>query len=448
MLHSPVFVLDEELSPQSPKEATSHRIFNLRSRSKVLGRSTLSELGCNQFSKLPFDMTFTATTLLFDSSLPLYTEPKLPDPIKLVVENPSVAKCRSCEEGSAPENLLIAIDKKLKFFKCPISSDMLPSKLVYPMDKVSREERFHMEDGIYPVKLFVKRYNFSSFLREPSSFGIMPISLFVDKSKYLSSVQLVKLMGISLINALSHRERFCNLYKRPNSAGISPWKLLLLRLRFLKKESLSFGDSTEQASPIPNSEIIAFSSLGCIEINSSKLISSATAVAGCLLPVSISKTRIPKEYTSPCVDTSEPVPYSDMCCYMINALFRTFIATSLSSDSILPLYTEPKLPDPIKFTMENPSVTLCRFRYDTMASWSIVGEVEEDVLFLFLLHSEMPPQSLLLPAIDIALAFLKTPSVGTSPSNILKETFKYSRTEMFCKPVGIEPDKLFCDRSR
>ncbi|KAJ1431188.1 hypothetical protein SESBI_07430 [Sesbania bispinosa] len=61
---------------------------------------------------------------------------------------------------------------------------------------------------------------------------------------------------------------------------------------------------------------------------------------------------------------------------------------------------------------------------------------------------EIPPQRLLFPITVKALAFRKTPSVGTSPSNMLKETFKYSRKEMFCRPLGIDPDKRFRDRSK
>ena len=41
--------------------------------------------------------------------------------------------------------------------------------------------------------------------------------------------------------------------------------------------------------------------------------------------------------------------------------------------------------------------------------------------------SGTPPQSLLLPFNDTALAFLKTPLVGTSPSKWLKERFQYPK---------------------
>ncbi|KAF7836107.1 putative LRR receptor-like serine/threonine-protein kinase [Senna tora] len=63
-------------------------------------------------------------------------------------------------------------------------------------------------------------------------------------------------------------------------------------------------------------------------------------------------------------------------------------------------------------------------------------------------NSNIPPQSLLLPVTDIALALRKTPWFGTSPSNLLKETFKYSNIGKFCRPFGIGPDKLFRDRSK
>ncbi|RHN55565.1 hypothetical protein MtrunA17_Chr5g0419231 [Medicago truncatula] len=61
---------------------------------------------------------------------------------------------------------------------------------------------------------------------------------------------------------------------------------------------------------------------------------------------------------------------------------------------------------------------------------------------------EIPPQSLLFPVTANALAFPKTPSLGTSPSNMLKETFKYSKTEIFCRTLGIDPVNRFLDRSK
>ena len=77
------------------------------------------------------------------------------------------------EEGSIPENLFSTIAKALKLVNFSISSDMLPSKLLYATDRISREERFQMEAGIFPVKLFVNKLNFSRLLREPSSVGIL-----------------------------------------------------------------------------------------------------------------------------------------------------------------------------------------------------------------------------------------------------------------------------------
>ena len=59
--------------------------------------------------------------------------------------------------------------------------------------------------------------------------------------------------------------------------------------------------------------------------------------------------------------------------------------------------------------------------------------------------SEIPPQSLPLPATNIVLAFLKPTLVGTLPSNILKDKFKYVRRERLCNVVGMVPDKLFHD---
>ena len=59
-----------------------------------------------------------------------------------------------------------------------------------------------------------------------------------------------------------------------------------------------------------------------------------------------------------------------------------------------------------------------------------------------------PPQSLAFPITDIALAFLKTPSVGTSPSISLNERFNFFKEGSFSKTFGIEPDRLFLETSR
>jgi hypothetical protein len=59
----------------------------------------------------------------------------------------------------------------------------------------------------------------------------------------------------------------------------------------------------------------------------------------------------------------------------------------------------------------------------------------------------IPPQSLSLPVNETLLAFWKMPSNGTSPSNLLKEALNHSNAELFCNSCGIEPDKLFRDRS-
>ena len=60
----------------------------------------------------------------------------------------------------------------------------------------------------------------------------------------------------------------------------------------------------------------------------------------------------------------------------------------------------------------------------------------------------MPPQSLLFPTTDIAFTFLKTPPVGTSPSILLNEMFKYFKNESLSRPFGINPDKLFRKTSK
>ena len=60
----------------------------------------------------------------------------------------------------------------------------------------------------------------------------------------------------------------------------------------------------------------------------------------------------------------------------------------------------------------------------------------------------MPSQSLVFPINDIALVFLKIPLIGTSPSKLLNEIFKYSRKGRFSIPSGMDLDRLFCKTSR
>ena len=55
----------------------------------------------------------------------------------------------------------------------------------------------------------------------------------------------------------------------------------------------------------------------------------------------------------------------------------------------------------------------------------------------------IPPQSLAFPINDIAFVFLKTPSVGTSPSKLLNERFNFSKRGSFSKAFGMDPDRLF-----
>ena len=52
-----------------------------------------------------------------------------------------------------------------------------------------------------------------------------------------------------------------------------------------------------------------------------------------------------------------------------------------------------------------------------------------------------PPQSLVFPFTDIALACLKISSIGTSPSISLNERFNFFRHGSFSKPFGVDPDR-------
>ena len=58
------------------------------------------------------------------------------------------------------------------------------------------------------------------------------------------------------------------------------------------------------------------------------------------------------------------------------------------------------------------------------------------------------PQSLVFSIIDITLAFLKSPSVGTSPSISLNVRFNFFKEGRFSKTFGIETNKLFLETSR
>ena len=59
----------------------------------------------------------------------------------------------------------------------------------------------------------------------------------------------------------------------------------------------------------------------------------------------------------------------------------------------------------------------------------------------------MPPQSLPFPLMKVALMFLKTPSIGTSPSKWLKDRFKNFKKTNCSKNFGIWPDKLLLEGS-
>ena len=60
----------------------------------------------------------------------------------------------------------------------------------------------------------------------------------------------------------------------------------------------------------------------------------------------------------------------------------------------------------------------------------------------------IPPQSLLFSVIDVALTFSKTHLVGSPPSILLNESFKYFRNEIFTGHFGINPVKLFHETSK
>ncbi|TYJ16538.1 hypothetical protein E1A91_A10G261300v1 [Gossypium mustelinum] len=59
----------------------------------------------------------------------------------------------------------------------------------------------------------------------------------------------------------------------------------------------------------------------------------------------------------------------------------------------------------------------------------------------------MPPQSLLFPSTNVALAFLKIPPLGITPSKLLKERFKYLKAPNLTRNSGISPERLLLDTS-
>jgi len=59
--------------------------------------------------------------------------------------------------------------------------------------------------------------------------------------------------------------------------------------------------------------------------------------------------------------------------------------------------------------------------------------------------SLLTPHSLLLPWRSTWLRFIKTPSIGTSPSNLLKDKFNFIIYSSFSKLTGIGPVRLFDD---
>jgi len=62
--------------------------------------------------------------------------------------------------------------------------------------RILSDERFPINEGISPVKLFIPIDSTSSLVRKPSSKGIFPTSLFPVRLKLFSSEQLDKMAGI------------------------------------------------------------------------------------------------------------------------------------------------------------------------------------------------------------------------------------------------------------
>ena len=68
--------------------------------------------------------------------------------------------------------------------------------------------------------------------------------------------------------------------------------------------------------------------------------------------------------------------------------------------------------------------------------WEIVRLLDSCSVYLGNYNSCMPPQSLLQPTTDIALAFAKIPLVSSFPSKSLKDKLRYSK-ERASRNIGI-----------
>ena len=95
--------------------------------------------------------------------------------------------------------------------------------------------KHYKEGGIHPIILFFWIAKYWSFVKVPRFVGISSDKSLKLTRKTMMLVQLDKLLGILPLSVL-----FCNcknwiLCKRPSSRGISLWKLLFWRVRFLKK---------------------------------------------------------------------------------------------------------------------------------------------------------------------------------------------------------------------
>ena len=62
-------------------------------------------------------------------------------------------------------------------------------------------------------------------------------------------------------------------------------------------------------------------------------------------------------------------------------------------------------------------------------------------------NSDIPPQSLLFPLTEIAVAFLKMPFFGTAPLNSLNDRFSFSKKTTPSKYTGIFLEKSLRERS-
>jgi hypothetical protein len=117
------------------------------------------------------------------------------------------------DKGTIPVSLLKSSDITFKLGISPKALGILPSKRLYPATKYSREVRFIIELGMFPVRLFPKITSLVRLDNENNCIGISPTSLLFNKSSIRRVEQFDKLLGISPPKELFASDNLRNLNK-------------------------------------------------------------------------------------------------------------------------------------------------------------------------------------------------------------------------------------------